>query len=223
MVCGRFNKNLLAIVWLDSLRTHFLEDALPEMGLRAEGFLVRAGDPQGRRLRPRERRGVLQAGIFLELQAQPVIQRRTEELCNPAIVIIADREDLDIQTSEDFVEAKRFLHENDVRSIEDRKDLMKTLGGRESGGVYITTFQRFSEGIGLLSEHSNIICISDEAHRSQLGVDHKLKKTDKGVFTQYGFAEYLRQASRTQPTAALLELQSMPRSWCSAQWSTATR
>lgn len=152
-----------------------------------------------------------------------MIRRRAEELCSPTIVIIVDREDLNAQTSEDFVEAKRFLHENDVCSIEDRKDLMKTLGGRESGGVYITTIQRFSEDIGLLSERNNLICISDEVHRSQLGVGHKLKKADKGVFTRYGFAEYLRQASRTQPAVALLELQSMPRSWCSAQWSTATR
>lgn len=123
-----------------------------------------------------------------------LIQRRAEELCNPTIVIIVDREDLDTQTSEDFVEAKRFLHEDDVRSIESRNDLKETLGGKESGGVYITTIQKFSEDIGLLSDRSNIICISDEAHRSQLGVGHKLKKTEKGVFTQYGFAEYLRQS-----------------------------
>ena len=123
-----------------------------------------------------------------------MIQRRAEELCNPTIVIIVDREDLDTQTSEDFVEAKRFLHEDDVRSIESRNDLKETLGGKESGGVYITTIQKFSEDIGLLSDRSNIICISDEAHRSQLGVGHKLKKTEKGVFTQYGFAEYLRQS-----------------------------
>lgn len=123
-----------------------------------------------------------------------MIQRRAEELCNPTIVIIVDREDLDTQTSEVFVEAKRFLHEDDVRSIESRNDLKETLGGKESGGVYITTIQKFSEDIGLLSDRSNIICISDEAHRSQLGVGHKLKRTEKGVFIQYGFAEYLRQS-----------------------------
>lgn len=84
--------------------------------------------------------------------------------------------------------------DRDVRSIEHCKDPIKAPGGRESGGIYITTIQKFSEDIGLLSERSNIICISDEAHRLQLGVDHKLKKADKGVFTQCGFAEYLRQS-----------------------------
>lgn len=113
---------------------------------------------------------------------------------NPTIVIIADREDLDTQTSELFVTAKKYLHENDVRSIETRKDLMDTLRDKPSGGVYITTIQKFCENTGLLSNRNNIICISDEAHRTQTGVGAKLKKTDKGVFTTFGFAKYLRDS-----------------------------
>lgn len=111
---------------------------------------------------------------------------------NPTVIILTDREDLDTQTSELFVTAKRYLHENDVRSIESRDDLAKTLKDRPSGGVYITTIQKFCEKTGLLSERSNIICISDEAHRTQTGVGAKLKKTNKGVFTTYGFGHYLR-------------------------------
>lgn len=121
-----------------------------------------------------------------------ITQRDNETFNNPTIVIIADREDLDTQTSELFVTATKYLHEEDVRSIETREDLAKTLGDRPSGGVYVTTIQKFCENTGLLSERSNIICISDEAHRTQTGVGSKLKKTDKGVFTTYGFAHYLR-------------------------------
>ena len=113
---------------------------------------------------------------------------------NPTIVIIVDREDLDTQTAELFATAKKFLHESDVRSIESRADMAKTLGDRPSGGVYITSIQKFCEKTGLLSDRSNIICISDEAHRTQTGVGAKLKKTDKGVFTTYGFAKYLRDS-----------------------------
>ena len=113
---------------------------------------------------------------------------------NPTIVLITDREDLDTQASKQFVTAKKYLHDENVRSIETRADLKETLSGRESGGVYITTIQKFCEGIGVLSERSNIICISDEAHRTQTGVGAKLKKTDKGVYTTYGFAEYLRRS-----------------------------
>ena len=113
---------------------------------------------------------------------------------NPTIVLITDREDLDTQASKLFVTAKKYLHDENVRSIETRADLKETLSGRESGGVYITTIQKFCEEIGVLSERSNIICISDEAHRTQTGVGAKLKKTDKGVYTTYGFAEYLRRS-----------------------------
>lgn len=120
--------------------------------------------------------------------------RDNEAFNNPTIVILEDREDLDTQTSELFVTAKRYLHEADVRSIESRDDLEKTLRDKPSGGVYITTIQKFCENTGLLSDRSNIICISDEAHRTQTGIGAKLKKTDKGVYTTYGFAKYLRDS-----------------------------
>lgn len=120
--------------------------------------------------------------------------RDRETFNNPTIIIITDREDLDSQTAELFVTAKRYLHETDVRSLETRKDLSDTLSGKPSGGVYVTTIQKFCEKTGLLSDRSNIICISDEAHRTQTGVGAKLKTTDKGAFTTFGFAKYLRDS-----------------------------
>lgn len=123
-----------------------------------------------------------------------LMQRDAETFANPTVILITDREDLDTQTSKQFVTATKYLGDTNVRSIESRKDLKNTLSARESGGVYITTIQKFCEDIGVLSERSNIICISDEAHRTQTGVGAKLKKTDKGVFTSYGFAEYLRRS-----------------------------
>ena len=121
-----------------------------------------------------------------------IAQRDNEAFNNPTIIILTDREDLDTQTSELFVTATKYLHEEDVRSIESRDDMEKTLKGRPSGGVYITTIQKFCEKTGVLSKRSNIICISDEAHRTQTSIGAKLKKTDKGVFTTYGFGYYLR-------------------------------
>jgi len=120
--------------------------------------------------------------------------REREYFNNPTIVIIADREDLDIQTTELFVASKRFLRDSNVRSIESREDLKKALGGSASGGVFITTIQKFCESTGLLSERSNIICMSDEAHRTQTNTRAKLKKTEQGVFTTFGFAKYLRDS-----------------------------
>ena len=64
-----------------------------------------------------------------------ITQRDNETFHNPTVIILTDREDLDTQTSELFVTAKKYLHENDVRSIESRDDLEKTLRDRPSGGV----------------------------------------------------------------------------------------
>ncbi len=126
--------------------------------------------------------------------ARMLALRDHEVFNNPTLVVITDREDLDTQTSELFVASKHFLHDSQVRSIESRDDLQTALGGAKSGGVFITTIQKFCEFTGLLSDRRNIICFSDEAHRTQLGVGPKLKKTDKGVFTSFGFAKYLRDS-----------------------------
>jgi type I restriction enzyme R subunit len=50
------------------------------------------------------------------------------------------------------------------------------------------------EDTELLSERTNIICISDEAHRSQTNLDQKVKVTSKGVKKTFGFAKYLHDS-----------------------------
>ena len=121
-----------------------------------------------------------------------LIQRDNAAFRNPTVIILTDREDLDSQTSALFVTAKQYLHEDDVRSIESREDLEATLKNRPSGGVYVTTIQKFCKDTGLLSDRANIICVSDEAHRTQTGVESSLKRNEGGVFHTYGFAHYLR-------------------------------
>ncbi len=123
-----------------------------------------------------------------------IMQRDNEKFRNPTIILLTDREDLNAQAAELFVRAKKFLGEADVRSIESREDLARTLGNRPSGGVYITTIQKFCEKTGLLSERNNIICLSDEAHRTQTGVGAQLKRTGQGIYTTHGFAHYLRES-----------------------------
>ena len=108
-----------------------------------------------------------------------IMQRDDDTFKNSTIIILVDREDLERQTAELFVTAKSFLHENDVRSIKSREDLQITLKDRPSGGVYIITIQKFCEQIGVLSERNNIICISDEAHRTQTNTGAKLSALKK--------------------------------------------
>ncbi|MBN2795118.1 MAG: HsdR family type I site-specific deoxyribonuclease [Clostridia bacterium] len=126
--------------------------------------------------------------------ARQLMLRDGEKFKNPTIVIITDRDDLDSQTSELFTTAKSYLHDENVRSIESRQDLRNALGATESGGVYVTTIQKFCEETGLLSLRNNIICISDEAHRSQTNTGSSVKVTEKGVHTTFGFAKYLRDS-----------------------------
>lgn len=119
---------------------------------------------------------------------------KSEYFESPTIVLITDRTDLDDQLSAQFVNAKTFLGDNTVESVESRSDLRNKLQGRQSGGVFLTTIHKFTEDIQLLSERKNIICISDEAHRSQINLDQKIKITDQGVTKSYGFAKYLHDS-----------------------------
>ena len=113
---------------------------------------------------------------------------------SPTIVLITDRTDLDSQLSEQFTEAKRFIGDNTVISVESRAELRELLQGRQSGGVFLTTIHKFTEDTELLTERNNVICISDEAHRSQINLDQKIRVTEKGVQKTFGFAKYLHDS-----------------------------
>lgn len=66
--------------------------------------------------------------------------------------------------------------------------------GRESGGVFLTTIHKFTEDSQLLTDRDNVVCISDEAHRSQVNLEQKIRITEKGVKRSYGFAKYLHDS-----------------------------
>ena len=42
------------------------------------------------------------------------------------------------------------------------------LQGRESGGVYLTTIQKFTEDLQLLTDRTNVICISEMCIRDSM-------------------------------------------------------
>ena len=119
---------------------------------------------------------------------------RSKALCSPTILLITDRTDLDDQLSRQVLNAKHFIGDDMIMQVESREHLKALLQGRSSGGVFLTTIQKFSKDIDLLSKRSNIICISDEAHRSQVGMDEKVLITDEGVKRTYGFAKYLHDS-----------------------------
>ena len=119
---------------------------------------------------------------------------RSLAFASPTIVLITDRTDLDDQLSKQMLNAKTYIGDETIVSVESRDHLRQLLKGRNSGGVFLTTIHKFTEDTELLTERDNVICISDEAHRSQINLDQKVRITDSGVRKTYGFAYYLHQS-----------------------------
>lgn len=119
---------------------------------------------------------------------------RSTHFSSPTIIIITDRTDLDDQLSGQFTNAKGFIGDESIISVESRTHLRELLQGRNSGGVFLTTIHKFTEDTRLLTDRTNVICISDEAHRSQTNLDQKVTVTEQGVKKTFGFAKYLHDS-----------------------------
>lgn len=116
-----------------------------------------------------------------------------QELENPTLLVLTDRNDLDNQLFATFARCKDILGEDPVQaeSISDVKELLD----REVGGVVFSTIQKFRPDGGdvfpEITSRSNVIVLVDEAHRTQYGFDAKLTKEGE---VRYGLAYQLRQA-----------------------------
>lgn len=101
------------------------------------------------------------------------------QIGSPTIVMIVDREELQKQGAKLFTKSKEFLNLGEVRIVPSREALRQELGARQSGGFYICTIQKFcdreDDKIGLINDRANIICFSDEAHRTQLEHAKKIR------------------------------------------------
>ena len=138
-----------------------------------------------------------------------------EELENPTIVIITDRNDLDDQLYGTFLKSKDILRSTPVQAT-DRAHLRDLLNKRTSGGIIFTTIHKFApfaneskEEIELdlvaedsaeyrtsmvLTDRKNVIVMADEAHRSQYGFGADIVKGDDEADVKYGYAKYMRDS-----------------------------
>lgn len=128
---------------------------------------------------------------------------RCPELGSPTIIMIVDREELQKQGAKLFTKSKEFLNLGEVSVVPNRKELRSELSSRESGGFYICTIQKFcdreDDKIGLINDRSNIICFSDEAHRTQLEHAKKIqfsKDSDENMKAMVSkpYAKVLKEA-----------------------------
>lgn len=125
------------------------------------------------------------------------------EIGSPTIVMIVDRNELQKQGAKLFTKSTEFLNIGSVNVVSSRKELRQELGLRQSGGFYICTIQKFCDRkddlIGLINDRSNIICFSDEAHRTQLDHSKKIqfsKDVDENMkaLISKPYAKVLREA-----------------------------
>ncbi|NWK16572.1 type I restriction endonuclease subunit R [Vibrio parahaemolyticus] len=139
------------------------------------------------------------------------------EMNNPTLVVVTDRNDLDGQLFNTFTMAQETLKQIPQQAT-DRDALRDLLLNRQSGGIIFTTVQKFAlldEEMAhpILSERSNIVVVSDEAHRSQYGNKARLvdvKDEDGNVVDQryvYGYSKYMRDAL---PNAAFIGFTGTP-------------
>ena len=96
-----------------------------------------------------------------------------EELSQPTIVVITDRNDLDEQLFAQFSRCSDFLRQTPLHA-ENRRHLRELLDNRQANGIIFTTMQKFEESDEPLSERKNIIVMTDEAHRGQYGFEEKV-------------------------------------------------
>lgn len=125
------------------------------------------------------------------------------QIGSPTIVLIVDRDELQKQGAKLFTRSKEFLNLGEVSVVKNRAELRQELGARQSGGFYICTIQKFcdrkDDKIGLINDRRNIICFSDEAHRTQLEHSKKIqfsKDADKNMKAMVSkpYAKVLKEA-----------------------------
>ena len=99
-----------------------------------------------------------------------------QNLNNPTIVVITDRNDLDDQLFDTFAGNSDLLRQppKQAESCEHLKELLKVA----SGGIVFTTIQKFipdndSSVYELLSERDNIVVIADEGLRITRAEDYE--------------------------------------------------
>ena len=115
----------------------------------------------------------------MAMLARQLSLRCYEELGSPTVIMIVDRDDLQKQGMKVFSKCSEYLCLGEVTKVETRKHLRSELKARESGGFYICTIQKFcdreDDKIGLINNRRNIICFSDEAHRTQIEHTKRIK------------------------------------------------
>ena len=117
------------------------------------------------------------AGVFWHTQGSGkslsmvfYVNKLQQVLESPTFVVITDRNDLDDQLYSQFAKCSDFLRQT-PKQAKNMKDLKDLLNDRKANGIFFSTMQKFDDYDESLTDREDVIVISDEAHRSQYGLE----------------------------------------------------
>ncbi len=120
------------------------------------------------------------AGVFWHTQGSGkslsmvfYVNKLQQVLESPTFVVITDRNDLDDQLYSQFAKCSDFLRQTPKQATS-MKNLKELLNDRKANGIFFTTMQKFDDYDESLTDREDVIVISDEAHRSQYGLEEKV-------------------------------------------------
>ena len=117
------------------------------------------------------------AGVFWHTQGSGkslsmvfYVNKLQQVLESPTFVVITDRNDLDGQLFSQFAKCSDFLRQTPKQATS-MKNLKELLKDRQANGIFFSTMQKFDNYDESLTNRDDVIVISDEAHRSQYGLE----------------------------------------------------
>ena len=147
------------------------------------------------------------SGKSYEMSCLAGMLTTSKVLKNPTVVVVTDRNNLDHQLFDIFMDAKALMRQTPEQA-DSRQDLRDKIASRASGGVIFTTIQKFAPEEGedkfpVLTDRRNVFVFTDEAHRTQYGFSARIA----GNKFKVGYAQHLRDAL---PNATFLAFTGTP-------------
>lgn len=138
------------------------------------------------------------AGVFWHTQGSGkslsmvfYVNKLQQILDNPTFVVVTDRNDLDGQLFGQFTKCSDFLRQTPKQATS-RKNLKELLENRQANGIFFSTIQKFEDSDEPLTDRRDVIVISDEAHRSQYGLEEEVDSVTGEI--RVGAARKIRNA-----------------------------
>lgn len=113
-----------------------------------------------------------------------------KNLLSATILVLTDRLDLNDQLHSTFAACSDYLRQKPVKAT-DGENLYELLEKRKSHGIIFANIQKFKDRDKIITGRSDLIVISDEAHRTQSNTKIKVDSETGGL--KLGFAAIVRK------------------------------